>query len=52
MPAAAALKANAPIPFDKANDVHVLQMQSGHIGIFKGEDGKIKELYTITTKND
>lgn len=45
MPAAAALKANAPIPFDKANDVHVLQMQSGHIGIFKGEDGKIKELY-------
>lgn len=47
--AAAVLKSNAPIPFDRKNDVHVLQMESGHIGIFKGEDGKLKELYAPST---
>lgn len=46
IPAAAALKSNAPIPFDKGDDVHVLQTKSGHIGIFKNEDdGKLRELY-------
>ena len=45
IPAAAALKSNAPIPFDKGDDVHVLQMKTGHIGMFKGKDGKLKELY-------
>lgn len=43
--AAAVLKANSPVPFNRDNDVHVLQMQSGHIGIFKGENGRLKELY-------
>lgn len=47
--AAAVLKKNAPVPFDRDNDVHVLQMQSGHIGIFKGENGKLKELYAPST---
>lgn len=47
--AAAVLKSNAPIPFNRKNDVHVLQMESGHIGIFKGEDGKLKELYAPST---
>lgn len=47
--AAAVLKKNAPVPFDRENDVHVLQMQSGHIGIFKGENGKLKELYAPST---
>ncbi len=43
--AAAVMKTNSPIPFNRKNDVHVLQMKSGHIGIFKGEGGKLKELY-------
>lgn len=47
--AAAVLKKNAPVSFDRENDVHVLQMQSGHIGIFKGENGKLKELYAPST---
>ena len=47
--AAAVLKKNAPIPFDRKNDVNVLQMESGHIGIFKGEGGKLKELYAPST---
>lgn len=47
--AAAVLKSNAPVPFDRKNDVHVLQMESGHIGIFKGEHGRLKELYAPST---
>lgn len=47
--AAAVLKANAPIPFYRKNDVHVLQVESGHIGIFKGEGGRLKELYAPST---
>lgn len=47
--AAAVLKKNAPIPFDRNDDVHVLQMQSGHIGIFKSGNGKLKELYAPST---
>lgn len=45
-PKAAVLKTNNLVAFDRANDVHVLQLQSGHIGIFKGENGKLKELYS------
>lgn len=47
--AAAVLKKNAPIPFDRKNDVHILQMESGHIGIYKGENGRLKELYAPST---
>jgi len=47
--AAAALKSNAPVPFNRENDVHVLQMKSGHIGIFKGGGGRLKELYGPST---
>lgn len=47
--AAAVLKSNAPIPFDRKNDVHVVEMESGYTGIFKGENGKLKELYAPST---
>ena len=46
---ATVLKKNAPIPFDRKNDVHILQMESGHIGIYKGENGRLKELYAPST---
>jgi len=48
-PAAAVLKANSPVPFDRKGDVQILQMESGHIGIYKGENGKLKELYAPST---
>lgn len=45
-PSANVLEANAPVKFNRKNDVFVQQMTTGHIGIFKREDtGKIKELY-------
>ncbi len=47
--AAAVLKKNAPVPFDRKNDVHILQMESGHIGVYKGENGRLKELYAPST---
>lgn len=48
-PAAAVLKTNSLVAFNKKGDVHVLQMKSGHVGIYKAENGKIKELYAPST---
>lgn len=39
-PAAAVLKANAPVPFNQRNDTFIAQMKSGHIGVFSRQSGK------------
>ncbi len=50
IPKAAVLKENAPVKFNKRNDVFVQQMGTGHIGIFKREEiGNIKQLYGPST---
>lgn len=45
-PMAAVIKTNSLVAFDRKKDVHVLKMKSGYIGIYKGENGKLKELYS------